>query len=228
MGRVEEFLAGLPKRTPNDEVGKEYCRLFIEGDEFLPYLEAAGQGNNNNISVLCESDSLEFITKRIALISDLGILSHNSSAEQRILGSEHHAPGAYTVMGDYEEVDNYYYVDCPSFEDLGGWIKACKELIVNNSLIYLPRIKRVETSRAGRIYDKSYEMEWRTDHPALLDVVVRDRRLVKINTKNVVKNRYLRPIVEINLPIVDNSDLAVFARVTANEKSSLDLLRLFL
>ena len=64
--------------------------------------------------------------------------------------------------------------------------------------------------------------------PPFIDAVAKNKKIAEILTNNIVKTKYLFPITEIKLPLIDNSNINLFPKIVSDERSQIDTFRNYL
>lgn len=255
MNQYQKFVNTISRKTPSTEIGKEYCNLFLtEGKRINGFSDDPDNKNlrnklirpisdmvnlksfesNNNFSVATDNSSLNFLTKRLVLISDKVLITHPSQkyipqyGRRDIISSIKYnkiRTSELASEGDFiTKIREEILVNGPGFTKIGEYVRQCKELIQDETLIYLPNFQTIST-RNVELSDwpnsKRISSSW-------VDAVMMNKKIAEIKTQNLIKSKYLFPIVDINLPIIDNADLRSFSTITSDEKSQINSLRIFL
>lgn len=193
---------------------------------FSDYNISLIENDLNNFSIASENVALDFLTKRLSLISNTGIISHFSNKWEHFKSNINSNSG----WGAINENIDAYYVDCPNLEGLGKWLVDCSQLIITGQIRYYPRIKvSSSTEISGVGIKEEFEIYDEDEYfPEKLDAIIRNRKLVSVETKNVIKSKFIRTIISVELPVIENIPLKQFSILAADEKLSLDILRDFL
>lgn len=203
-------------------IAKRYLGNFHEQNYFYSIDDVSK--SNNNISLVADDSSLEFITKRLSLISDMGIISHRTDKPFKYLYQSNYSNYAFD-SGDSEESYSSLHVDVPDLANLGNWISKCRDLIVKNSILYVPRIK---TELFHQVYGYSGSGPSIQISEPIVDAIFRDKKLAELSESNPVKSKYVKSIVSLNIPVIDNVDLELFSKVTSDDSSQVENLRRYL
>lgn len=227
--KITRFVKSINKSDNFGEVGKKYVEIFYENNQRYRML-LAKQKDDNYLSFAVDQNSLEFLTKRTCLISEKTILSHQTKESVLINRSVETTGGMYHQIDDVSKL----MLTCSSFEELGSWLFQCKDLIEQENLFYIPNIfiEKIEElwgykgggggGRTGLTSSKE-----RFETPYVVDAVVKHKKISEIKTKNIIKSKYIYPIVDIPIPIIDNVNLEHFSKITANDKNQIDKVRVF-
>lgn len=221
MNILGEYISQVDETTSLESIAIGYCKLFIENEDFLKDIVTLNDNSNNNIAIVGDKNSLDYLTKRLSLICDTGIISFRTNNElyfhRTFLHQFVHEDAGYS-----EETTKEFYVDAPNLELLGEWLLNCKPLLKTNSLLFLPRV-------SSKIFEVKghYQSEPIKFDPAF-DAIIKERRIVELETANYIKSKYIKIITKVQLPIIDNASMNLFSKITADEKSQVDSLKLTL
>jgi hypothetical protein len=221
-------------------VAKDYAGFVRENGVLGPLRNRWLDRSKYSVSLGLERSSLAECTKRTALVADTLLLSHGpgcGDAHELVLqaftsGVEvgYWNPGTGDV--DYVAVPlphgaTRYWYRCPSPQELGRWIVDSRPLMEAGLVCYLPSyLERQEIAT-------DYSSGWRPDGElgasrGAFDFLVRDGRAVEMSGCRPILSRLVRPILEIDLPFVDDVGMADFSRITVGEFDSYRALRGFL
>ncbi|RSS17494.1 hypothetical protein EF914_25050 [Streptomyces sp. WAC05458] len=108
---------------------------------------------------------------------------------------------------------------------IGRWIAEAKPLTEVGATWYLPRYY-MHATRNDRI---SFDQDGNAYYPtALIDFLTHDGRGVDVSGAHPVKSRILRPVVQLEIPVVEGTNLRDFSRITRDEFDSYASFRDFL
>lgn len=144
------------------------------------------------------------LTKRVALVSDTLLLSHDWRTPYRRLGVTNSEARAESfsgnpmfgdiVPGEARAAD--YGFHCPDLAMLGHWIIDAEPLLKSGLAWYLPSFSTsVRAGRQGRRVQPRRHME-------AIDFLIRDGRAVDVSVNRPVENEVVRPILQIDLPFI--------------------------
>lgn len=190
-------------------IAKEYLKLIVTfSDRFNKKI-----GNKTNVSLTSDQYSLPFITKRAIFINDETIITIKDN--NSIQWTQNH---------------KIFIRDLKSF---GSYLKKSKELILNEKLLVLPKVEyQPDSLIPNTSWDSEFEPEYdfQSVEPVNLiaNAVFRNNKIVELNQTGIIKNRYVKPIMSIDIPIVDNTRLEDFSKVALNKYNELDNLKTYL
>jgi hypothetical protein len=186
----------------------------------------------HNIGILTEDVNLDFITKRASIVSDSAVFSHFHNKKKIFFHKDFKQPRV-----DEDSITSSF--DCPNLNELGAWLEACKPLLVEGVIFYLPSIHmnfRVYSLYSGNYAAPSVNETERVTSK-VYDFIVKNKKLIvpdkSLKTMNsIVENKtktlLFRPILAIDIPFIDTVSLIDFAKISADEGESLQRFRDFL
>ena len=179
----------------------------------------------NNVSILARETALSFLTKRTSLVADTTLLTHYGEKKHVFYEYEDSPPGPAGTGFD-DRNDTISYLRCPNLRELGEWLKNCKPLLLQGDVFYFPDIL-VHRVKEGRY---TGEDEWDSEETIgpLCNLIVENKKLVDTATTNIVKSNLIQPILDLDLPYIENVDLGTFCKITSDEKESFLRFRDFL
>ncbi|MEM7124972.1 MAG: hypothetical protein AAF702_01510 [Chloroflexota bacterium] len=233
-----EFFKKLDSKLSHEAVARSYLTSIMNGSSAMDDLKKS-DGLNNNISIASDQSSFEYLTKRLPIISDTGILSHNTNNFIDFHSERDHRSGRSDMDPGLRGLitDTSFYLDCSSLGSIGKWLVDCQDLLKSGNLIYIPRFKREINKFANyhrrpnkREFDKRMAERYKSSHSLdpIIDAIIKERGIVDLRTKNHVKSNYIRHILSLEIPVIDNVSLKDFSSITADEKSQFDIFRVFL
>ncbi len=176
------------------------------------------------VGLCTDATEMDDLTKRATLVSDTLLLSHEGGQFVR---------ASTLVMQDYSAIEPPSSVGgaiaygtvgfvCPSPGRLSRWIHASEPLLKAGLAWYLPNYRTVTdgTQRRSEAYERANGRHF--------DYLVRDRRLIDASGAHPIKGRLVRPILEIDLPFIDGTDLRGFSEITIGEFDSYQKFREYL
>lgn len=186
-----------------------------------------------NVSMLNANSSMEFITKRILLISETSILTHTEGNQRQF--DFFFSQGRGSGWSDDELT---YYLKCSDLESVGKWLRDCKPLLVNGKIFYMPNIivnQIREIDYPGIFSQTEYIHQPLQNY--VLDVVQDNKKLVQEGTNREYEtfrfqpkaiSKFLYPIMETEIPFIDNIGLETFSKISIDETEALDSFRSYL
>ncbi|KOU31262.1 hypothetical protein ADK52_03540 [Streptomyces sp. WM6372] len=184
-----------------------------------------------NVGLRDESCEFEQLTKRAVLVSDSLLLSHGPDAPYRHLGEDRRT--------DVDVDDNmqprgsdsrttHYGIHCPDLAALGTWLLEAEPLIKSGLAWYLPsystRTEFVSSRASAATHRRSYPIS----QVAAVDYIIRGGRVIDSSESNPVKDRLVRPVLQIDLPFIEGVTLSDFSKITVDEFDSYSGFRGFL
>ena len=209
-------------------MGKEQENLNSDDKIELPPTVS----NLQNISILAQNTSLEFLTKRVPLIADTSIFAHFGE-QAHVFFEPYNRDNTFRVKIDHERAT----IGCPSLRKLGIWLKECKPLLLRGDLFYLPDIRYEKVFFSGYSGRLDESITKTSSKNLLLDALVNNKKLVeKVNQNNDIpqiissktKTLLLKPILTIDLPYIEDVDLSTFVKITSDENESFQRFKDFL
>jgi hypothetical protein len=170
------------------------------------------------------------LTKRVALVSDTLLLSHDWRTPYRRLGVTHSEAraevfGGNLMVGDIvpgEARTTEYGFHCPDLAMLGRWVIDAEPLLKSGLAWYLPSFSTsVRAGRQGRRVQPRRHMK-------AIDFLIRDGRAVDVSANQPVENEVVRPILQIDLPFIQGVGLREFSQITVGEFDSYSSFRDFM
>lgn len=236
MRKFFKSLTRGTRRYPNS-VGRSYARHFWyrRQETSLLYAEAARPADHYVSLRAADSDyGLADLTKRLMLVSDVLLMSDDYSAEFTQLSQASEptlvtstrlnlatAANPFANDQDYtgdayypslNSTDTHYGIHCPDTGRLGRWLLNAERLMRAGSCWYLPAFSTYDQEiRNGRPQQV-------TDGPTpAFDFLIRGRKAVAQESTPVTKSKIVRPIIEIDLPFVDNVSMRDYAEIMTHE-----------
>ncbi|WP_157420339.1 hypothetical protein [Actinomadura kijaniata] len=184
------------------------------------------------VGLALENSSIGEVTKRSALVADTLLLSHGCSgiytelgriSDGNFRGDMANAACAYAggmamppYPGQEGPVDEFYGMHCPDLDLLGRWVLDCEPLLRAGLAWYLPGYssRKTASSESGATPDENPQAI------RSIDLLIRDGRAVDASGVHPVKSKIVRPVLEIDLPFLENVDLKNFSRITVEEFQS--------
>lgn len=217
------FFKSLDKETERnpETLALAYANFFRESGarSFDTNIVLPPTANINNVSILSNSTPLSFLTKRAALVADTTLLTHYGETKHQFW---HYSDSPPKAPNDGDTTD--CYLRCPNLIELGNWIRDCKPLLLTGDMFYFPDIVVEHERESWHDGDVIATTSEESIHP-LCEVVIENRKLVDSLPSVAIKSRYIRPILEIDLPCVDNVDLSTFCKITLDEKEATEQFR---
>ncbi|MDR7277119.1 hypothetical protein [Catenuloplanes atrovinosus] len=163
------------------------------------------------------------LTKRVSLVSDTLLLTHDKAGPFRQLGflGGDSTTAVATPLGTQFPASTYdpdgpstrYGMYCPDLAALGQWILDFKPLLKAGLAWYVPTYSILRT---GGVLKGATHTEDR-DFRAAVDFLVADGRAVDGSGADPIKSQFVRPILEIDLPFIEGVDARTFSKVTIGE-----------
>lgn len=221
------FFNGIDKETEAqpEKLALAFANHFKKGRSFLTGMKIELPVENiYNVTIANRSTPLSFITRRLPLIADTTVITHYRENKQRF--HEYHDP-----IGMYEGpigavAATTCYLRCPHLIELGVWLRDCKPLLLEGDVFYWPDI--VVERMYGQDIRSADISESEVSTQPLCDVIIQNKKLVDISTTNPVKSQIIRPMLLVDLPYIENVDLATFAKITSDEREAVEQFRDFL
>jgi hypothetical protein len=177
-------------------------------------------------------DNFDKLTKRVTLISDTLLLSHDWTGKYHHLNTDTQYVPAESYAGQrvYRPgSEKRYGMHCPSLAGLGRWILDAEPLLKAGLVWYLPSYS-VSTAKV----DAPAHAEWKkgpfseAEQVKAIDYLIRDGRAVDASGAEPIKSQLVRPVLRIDLPFVEGVNLQDFSKITIEEFASYSDFRDFL
>lgn len=165
-----------------------------------------------NIHLAADDYSFVDVTKRATLVSDTLLMTHEMT--DAINWHRVRQVDCGWDEAGLEHVEREYEMGCPDTSNLGKWLMAAEPLMKAGLSWYMPNI-RCKTHRLTGSYVSEFSTE--VESEGLVELVVRHRRVVDSSGARPIKNRLVRPILEIDLPFLDGVTLRDFGNITVQE-----------
>ncbi|MFE3639365.1 hypothetical protein [Streptomyces sp. NPDC059168] len=192
-----------------------------------------------NIGLSASMSDFEPLTKRVSLVSDTLLLSHSRQDpyhEVRVVNPmgpdiSYFGVDEFGVMVPPEdppvraepEEPIHIGIHCPDMAALGAWMIQSEPLMRQGLVWYWPHYSMQANQVQG---DSEQELQ----HLRVSDYILHNgrHRLVDPSESKPIKDRLIRPILEIELPFIEGVSLGDFSKITAGEFDSYKGFRNFL
>lgn len=171
-------------------------------------------------------ESLHFLTKRSPLIFDTTIITLDDLKSKKVFKTR-----------DYRGLLDEHHVYTQNISDLGKFIWDTKDLMLNGHLVFIPRIERTVVGSQNRqdeqeVYrvmpSDTVDSKYNETITLISDAVINDKKVIEVKGNKIPQNNYIKPILSIELPVVDNSNLQTYSNIVCDRYSALENLRLYL
>lgn len=215
----KDFFNSRDCNSTDEELAKtylEYLRANRYKYEFLKQIYPDRENNLivENVAVLADTAALPYATRRMPLLMDNTIITQYTGHPSWFYHKESYYPDAVKVTDGYAICE---------LAKLGQWIKSCRELITSGNVFFAPSLFLHATYKHVEAQD-IYNINIPT-HAA-----VEGNRLVELVSTSLLSSGKdsIKPILSLDLPFLDNTDLETFCKVTVSETEALRLFRAFL
>ena len=175
---------------------------------------------NNNIALVSPTFPLNFITKRLLMISDSTLLSPLS--DQFAKYNQITTNYSFTYQS-FNEVN--FMSNCNNLVELGRWLIECRSLLEHGDIFYYPNIQTEERSVNYQMNQASPIV---TSEDNLIDNLINYRKVVQQMENVLPRSDYLRAITQVEIPFIDGVDLDDFCKINCDEHHHLECFREFL
>lgn len=199
--------------------------------------EKQALGKSFTVGLRADTRDFEQLTKRVSLVSDCLLLSHGPDAEYRHLGEKmthtvgfDGGDGMATETGSFTEIFRFG-MHCPDPTALGAWLLQAEPLLKAGLAWYLPSFSTRTEQREAVTGATTTRAEGPLGQVTAVDYIISGGRVVQASESNPVggvKDRLVRPILEIDLPFIEGVTLADFSRITVDEFDSYKAFRNFM
>ncbi|MGW0779794.1 hypothetical protein [Streptomyces sp. NPDC002913] len=220
----KDFPAGS-RRDPT-AAAEAYARLMFTTSKFgRPGVRGEKQFRRKFFDVgLGTSGELGRLTKHATLISGSFLLFHGTETPYRHLGKRVDSI-VYTNHDTLqpEGSDNYtvhYGMHCPNPSALGTWLIEAEPLIREGLSWYLPSYST--RSESSSVYGFRADRSTQDEHEPMsqvsaADYLMRGGQLIDPSESNPSESALVRPVLQIELPVVEGVLLRDFSRITVDE-----------
>lgn len=218
---MQTFFKNVDKEILTDptKLANAYANHFISNELNKYPTFNLPSDNINNVNIISTGTSLDFMTRRVPLIANTTVISH--------YGEKPHPIRVIDLSPDRRDYSANVMcsLNCPSIQELGMWLAKCKPLFESGEIFYFPDIRFLDIGITG---SGGTSRENEVSLKPLHDVIIKNKKLVGLMNSKKIKPRLVRPILEIDLPFIDDVDLGTFAKITADEREAADRFRDFL
>ncbi|MEU7046673.1 hypothetical protein AB0A77_37315 [Streptomyces varsoviensis] len=247
---MHKYFKRLTAEERSDPVlaARKYANSLINANDYCsaeqrPPLAHLARFKKYPYHIGLETTGREFatLTKRATLVSDTLLLSHGTEGDYRRLGWISDSRWRDQSERDPREIDDWdgpstrvppfdpgnpglhekewgFY--CPSLESLGTWLLESEPLLRAGLAWHLPTFMvRYQPEDCPESTGPSQYLLSARDYDAV-DFLVTDGRAVNLTDTKPVLNRLVRPILEVDIPMLEGVGLRDFARITVEEFDS--------
>ncbi|MFJ2770275.1 hypothetical protein [Streptomyces sp. NPDC087300] len=173
-----------------------------------------------HVGLTTSQGDFELITKRMALVSKLLVLSHGQDApycEVRVTGDRYDGDiGPLDLDAEPTGIRTHVGIHCPDLEALGKWLLRAERLMREGLLFYLPYYSQIRS-------DPYHENANPMPEPSPLDGVsytLRRGSLIDPDESNPDTTQLIRLILDIDIPFIEGVSLDDFSKITVGEFDS--------
>ncbi|QNP75372.1 hypothetical protein IAG44_42210 [Streptomyces roseirectus] len=234
--RMQEFFGTLPDahRADPQTVARRYASALWRAENPLtvrrPGLVDGKRLSRSRFYVglsVGGGADLESVTKRVALVSDTLLLSHESSHRFHEIGRHGASSLSRSARVPVHNLSYHlwYGIHCPDLDALGKWVLDAEPLLRAGLAWYLPRFTTVDYDGADgppadsltRNGVRWWSLRDSERHDQVIDYLVRDGRAVDASGAEPLKSQFVRPVLRIDLPFLDGCSLRDFSEITVHE-----------
>jgi len=211
-------------KMPPAELAVRYARYFWSGGRDGKIVGLPSSGLVNNLSVAYDGSDLADLTKRIQAISDVSMFAHFRQGKwhgfDAFTDTTPPHPGAAAVK-------QTSHFRCNDPAELGKWLLDCRPMLEAGDVFYYPDV----ITQAQREYYDDYGpptmRKKELSIASLADVIIANGKVVVQPTTDAVKvaAKLVYPILQIDLPFIDETSMATFASMAVNNRPALDRAR---
>ncbi|WP_419994476.1 hypothetical protein [Streptomyces boninensis] len=220
-------LRGKVRQDPR-EVALAYGKYLWDSKAESVKAERRLRDSKFYVGISTAEYGFEDLTKKVPLIADTLLLSHDRRDSNACLlrrETSDLSPGRFSGDGldretniEMETVTSYMH--CPSLSTLGSWILGSEPLMKAGLAWYLPTYSTQTSGFSTSPADPDGVYVGDREHASAIDYLVRDGRVIDGAGVRPEKSKYVRPILEIELPFLENVPLGDFSRITIEEFDS--------
>lgn len=202
------FFEQLDIHQCNEDIAKDYLFFCYENQWLLEKVVKDFSNNKSNIAIATANSNLDFISKRTMLISDFPIIGFSGDTFEKF---EYAQPqfDAYDYGHGYR-----YESNCPDLYQLGDWLRACRPLLNEGILTYLPTIRITHEA-----WWSAGIGEQNISENLIFDASINNRNVSFLKELDLKKSRLIKTIAELEIPVIDNVSTYDWASVTTDEYS---------
>ncbi len=207
--RVKNFFYDIDNAIYNNptELAKEFIMFMVNNQEYekIDY-------QDYNTSILSDDISLDYVTRMSLLVSNKLLLTNNSQCKTKIYTDLNHVDDGYAYR---------YYTKNNDLYALGSWIQKSRSLLIDGRISYVPQVKKAlyDCDELGNyLYGAgSYEIINLEDVPKY---VVASKKLITTTTN--LDTRYIEPVLNLEMPVINEVNLENFANIVLENSEALD------
>ncbi|MEV7083343.1 hypothetical protein AB0N88_33150 [Streptomyces sp. NPDC093516] len=237
----ENRLLGRRVWNQAEKVGRLYCKHLWESGAIGRILQDPTVKSQFHVALSLDSRTdYSVYTKRAALITDTLLLSDEISGRRNDPQMvSHYEQGTFQqtlIIEEYLGYDDDYNSQFgfqPGYSRdisvlartparLGEWLGGAKPLVSSGAVWFLPNYYISDRYLADRAHPSRHE----PTRP--LDFLIRAGRAVEMSGVHPVKSRMVRPIIELEIPVIEGTSLRDFSEITLGEFNSFAAFRDFL
>jgi hypothetical protein len=208
-------------RSSYSSVALKYAKHFIGSSQYM-LQDKKTSHSRFNVGVYLSKADMGVPTKRVTLISDTLLLTHEPGGSHHHIETWRHVPNNGSVEmggtggGDYcspsmEVLSGVYFHDINA---VGRWILDSEPLLKAGLAWYLPNYTRA-SREYGLVQNSSKHFEF-----GGVDYIVRDRQVIDSSGATPIKSQVVRPVMRIDLPFIEGVSLRDFSNITVQEFDS--------
>lgn len=205
----------------SEDLAKKYLDYvnIYRGDLDRVAKEAGNQNEFDfrNVALLLEQTEISFLTKRILMLADTSLLSHNSDVFH-----EYYTEPENGDSPSNEWADVVYETNCPDLNKLGKWLKDAHLLLNSGEVFYYPQTRSTLVNW-NMFSPRTEPQPMHREH--IFEAIIKSRRLVQPIAATVARSNIFRSIVQVDLPYLDTVALQDFSKITLDEHQHLEKFR---
>lgn len=226
---MRSFFSGLERSSASKEIAVSFANYFRENAHAAPMAWNTKDysflynflGNLSSATIVTPDQSLDDITKKLLMISDFAVVTHRNGIRHQI-ANEYLIGRPETV---YPDDDITYFLRCNDINELGNWLKSCRNALEKGRLFYVPDIF-ISQERIS-----AYGSRDLIEHEPLRDftanLISSSKQLVQ--TENITSNNsailrgqnvkqfIIRRILEAEIPYIEDVNLETFTKIAEEE-----------
>lgn len=227
---MRAFFARLYSTDP-EHVAKKYGKFFWKKDGELRDQDRLLK-SPFHVGLGIHGSEYNAITKRVPLVSDTLLLSNRGEGNyyeiaryrSELDGVDPEAIKMHALAGGGFSAD-HYGIKAPDLRALGQWIMDSEPLLCAGLVWYLPSYATSSDIISGKTKLRESKP---VGHTTALDILSSGRKAVTLSIRPPAPSRFVKTVLEVDLPFIDGVDLRTFSKITADEFGSYTAFRDFL
>ncbi|MFF1689286.1 MULTISPECIES: hypothetical protein [unclassified Streptomyces] len=164
------------------------------------------------------------VTKRAALVTDVLMLTQDSTGPRIILGTKEKyvSTGPTDTNGGAFDISSMTYgMQCTNIAEVGKWILEAESFLKTGCAWYLPRFVQSPTT----IHSSVAMPKEVTTKPIDYDFLIRNGRAIEASGAEPITSQLVRVLFTMRVPYLEGITLREFSRITTEEFNSYEVFK---